>query len=356
MMKRFFYSIGMILAIVLAAMEAQATCRVLGSTASKDFVFHVTQNEIGGGGGASVRIECRTDNNAVIWYNKRNSHPSVDNFQTKLETLFDEIEVTNRQLGAMVMLYEAQKPNVVIQQMDMDFGQKNVSDYIVGQGITSPTIGRGLYTVNAFANISLGGRKRAVEATMTRNDARPVVSIGGVLVTYAIDYENDENLPPAGKCIVDFDMRIKSGSSASKPHSLGTASKDELSSGRTLTSHVPMEFYRNISGDSTTCKSGYLYLTTRYEPWEGVQGSVLGNEIQLENGTSIFVNYEVGGTKLPADLIGGREQRAGIFSKTQGGSRETAYVDLVFDWKRTSGKTVTNGPTKGQIHIIAEVQ
>ena len=328
MMKRFFYSIGMILAIVLAATEAQAFCRPAphgGATGDPHFVFHAKQNAVGGGG-ASMGIYCISAVK-VKWHNMRQG-VAVENFHTKLDALFNEIEVTNRELGTQIMIYKADDFGNPIQHMTMDFGRPNTNDYKVnGSSNAGDTLPSGRYVVNAFASINLGGRLQATNSTLTRNDVRPIVTIGGVEVTYAIDYENDDKLPPAGKCIVDFDMRIKSGSSASKPHSLGTASKDELSSGRTLTSHVPMEFYRNISGDSTTCKSGYLYLTTRYEPWEGVQGSVLGNEIQLENGTSIFVNYEVGGTKLPADLTGGREQRVIVDGDIMG------YQDELSLWK-----------------------
>lgn len=187
--------------LFLAGHFSYAACTMVNSTGSQpspDFVSEFQQNTTPNIYQFIV-IQC-TGYSLMEWYPDR---PDPNGWQQKVDLLLDDLEANPRQLGVYVKIFPAGSSGVPIAEMHFDFGKKG--NVVIGQNTTTTPLKAGRYEIAVGTSAYIHSRKRPAYE-LTRKDKRRMVNIGGLPITYAVEFKADPTIPicdPKYKYYVD---------------------------------------------------------------------------------------------------------------------------------------------------------
>ncbi|UNM97449.1 hypothetical protein MMG00_06290 [Ignatzschineria rhizosphaerae] len=152
----------------------------------------------------SVTFECEVGAR-ITWYQQREDTYGT---QPKIDRLLDDLGITNdadRMLGVTVHLQYRKNfgdtENENLDHMQLDYGLKNIVVQAGNQMSKTPY--KGFYTLNVFGYASVISNKSSIY-TLDYSDIKPVVEMGGVLTTFAVNFRRDPNLPDPEVCVPEY--------------------------------------------------------------------------------------------------------------------------------------------------------
>lgn len=136
----------------------------------------------------SLYISCLSSSR-ILWYPDR-SDPN--GWQQKVDLLLNNLEANPRLISVAVKISPLDSLNQPIANIVFDFGRRSGPVMLEGNtALTSLRSGRYEVVIQSSAHIS---SQKKPAYSLTRNNRRQIVSLGGLPITYAIDFKEDLNV------------------------------------------------------------------------------------------------------------------------------------------------------------------
>lgn len=356
-MKRLL-SLVLFISLSLLGSLSYAACSLIAGGVNPTvgaYQFRVVQGALGGvtainRPNSSFRVTCDAAGGQINWHTNRNQEGT---FQPKLDRILDDINASTRELITTVAIYYDADGNPAPPRhlMSLNYGL-TTPNIIHSQTDPVTSLGPGTYSINVFASGSIIGTKNSSHS-ISLADVRPFFSLTGLGTLYlAIEYEEDEELPPAKHCSVSYTL----GVNPSGKINLGIMSQSELDNGGEKTSDVRITTRRTMVGDGCDpSQSPTIRIAADTNLALGAgQGGHL-NEAKMTNGTSVFLR------NIVPDLGIDREWGLGSSSAAVAVGEFDPYTNINetimrLVWKKTPGATVINGKAGGTIYLEATFQ
>lgn len=186
----------------LGSFSYASHCKIIpgGTSPTSDFVSVFQQNMTTQNIWQHINIKC-SSHSQIVWYPDRFD---PNGWQQKVDRLLNDLEANPRLLSVSVTIYPFGSPNQSIANMVFDFGKPSGS--VMLEGNTSLTkLRHGKYEVVIHSRAHISSPK-IPSNSLTANDKRRMVTLGGLPITYAIDFKADPTIPicdPKYKYYVD---------------------------------------------------------------------------------------------------------------------------------------------------------
>ena len=318
----------LLLGLSFSGSLSYAACSLIsgGSASSPDFVSEFQQNMTSPEIYSHINIKCSGRSSPITWYTER-SDPN--GWQQKVDLLLDDLEANPRLVGGYVKIFKARSSGAPIAEMHFDFGKKG--GVVTHQNTTTTNLKSGQYEVVVGSHPIIHSPKRPTYG-LSRSDKRLLVNIGGLPITYAIDFKADPTIPicnPKYKYYVDRTNIM-----------FDTSSSDFFNKGGSLHQDIILKLERvNDPNCNAEIMFPLIKIHSPMGPDVETTGIIGKNIAPLKNGTSLALyQFRNGTNESPMNY--GLSYALEIMGT---GHSFQSSRKIRVKWEKTPGKSVKTG-------------
>lgn len=341
-MSKICFAGQILLAVSFPSLTYAQFCKDMGSVGGfntgPNVEFPLQQNKIGN---QTDNILFKCDNEAPLrWYRER-SGPYVDEFQTNLDRLIDNLVPTRKQFMITVIVTDLGLTSTgqgrVIGSSSFNFAgepflaNSNGPDTMILEA-------NHYYMAVIRANADLRSN-RTTQYSMNYGQRRPILDVGDLKITYAVQYMADETIKPCVPIYRFGSMNFKEQFTSTGP--------DFFEGGGIRSLDFNVEAYRN---PDLLCDNYVATPLLTMETPRSKIGSIrtsFDNTVQLTNGTSLTLyQSDKDGSEKPLILntTSAMDDIGPVYSSNVATQKQlTSSKKIIVKWGKTSGEIIKEG-------------